>query len=130
MHPLKLIGTLFAASLLGACSQADSMVRERVATQLTQLCQSTIAAHELWQRPEVGLLGGDKVKQRLQDNCGCVGTETTAAFAPTELLSILLKQGQLNPEQKTKMNEVMVRCQSGDLPPFVQQLLQGVTIIE
>lgn len=130
MHPLKLIGIVFSASLLGACSQADSMVRDRVATQLTQLCQSTIAAHEVWQRPEVSLLGGDKVKQRLQDNCGCVGTETTTAFETSELMTILLKQGKLNPEQKTKMNEVMIRCQSGDLPPFVQQLLQGVTVIE
>lgn len=130
MRLLKHLGLLTTLGLLGACSQVDDMARQQVATQLTNLCATTIAAHEVWQRPEVSLLGGNKVKQRLQDNCGCVGTKTTAAFETSELLTVLMKKGALNPEQKAKMNEVMIRCQSDDLPPFAQALLQGVTVIE
>ncbi|MBP6562767.1 MAG: hypothetical protein KA214_04745 [Neisseriaceae bacterium] len=130
MRLLNRLGVLTALSVLGACSQVDDMARQQVATQLTNLCQTTIAAHDVWQRPEVSLLGGDKVKQRLQANCDCVGTKTTAAFETSELFGVLLKQGALSPEQKAKMNQVMISCQSNDLPPFVQQLLQGVTAIE
>lgn len=130
MPLLKRLAVLTALSLLGACSQVDDMARQQVATQLTNLCEASITANEVWQRPEVSLLGGDKVKQSLMSNCGCVGTETTAAFETSELVTVLLKQGQLNPEQKSKMNDVLIRCQTGDLPPFLQKLLQGITVIE
>ncbi|MBP6346448.1 hypothetical protein AB8Q18_09590 [Neisseriaceae bacterium CLB008] len=130
MRPLKPLLLVSLVLGLSACSQVDDMARQQVASQLTNLCEASISANDVWQRPEVALLGGDKVKQSLVSNCGCVGTETTAAFETSELVTVLLKQGQLNPEQKTKMNEVMIRCQTGDLPPFVQKLFQGVTVIE
>lgn len=130
MRLLNVLTLSMALGLLSACAQVDEMARDQVASQLTQVCQSSIEANEVWQRPEVSLFGGNKVKEQLQSNCGCVGKETTAAFETSELFTILLKQGQLNDEQKVKMSNVMIRCQTSDLPPFVQKLFQNVMVIE